>query len=237
MKVEIAQPTKPESAATTSSTKEPVFKTRKDRVSYALGVNLGNSLRKRSLDVDSDILIQGIRDVLTGGQTLMNEEEVQATLLALHSTMRTKQAAEQAGKTRELAAINLKQGQEFLAINKATEGIVTLESGLQYKALKQGDGQKPTATDTVVCHYRGILLDGSEFDSSYKRQQPATFALNKVIKGWNEALQLMSVGSKWQLFIPPSLAYGMRGRPGTPGIGPNATLIFEVELMAIQDKL
>ncbi|HVG92460.1 MAG TPA: FKBP-type peptidyl-prolyl cis-trans isomerase, partial [Alphaproteobacteria bacterium] len=130
--------------------------------------------------------------------------------------------------------VNMKEGEEFLAANKAKEGVVTLPSGLQYKILKQGDGPKPTAADIVACNYRGTFINGIEFDSSYKRGQPLTFPLRGVIKGWTEALQLMPVGSKWQLFIPSDLAYGARGAGGL--IGPNATLIFEVELISIQNK-
>jgi FKBP-type peptidyl-prolyl cis-trans isomerase FklB len=129
---------------------------------------------------------------------------------------------------------NKKEGDAFLAANKTKEGVVTLPSGLQYKILQEGTGPKPTASDTVVCNYRGTLLNGTEFDSSYKRGQPATFAVGQVIHGWTEALQLMTVGSKWQLFIPPDLAYGPRGAGND--IGPNATLVFEVELVSIQPK-
>ena len=133
------------------------------------------------------------------------------------------------------AAANKTEGEAFLAANKAKEGVVTLPSGLQYKILTAGTGPKPTASDSVVCNYRGTLIDGTEFDSSYKRGKPVTFGVGQVIKGWTEALQLMPVGSKWQLFIPSSLAYGEGGEP-RGGIGPNATLIFEVELLSIQDK-
>jgi FKBP-type peptidyl-prolyl cis-trans isomerase FklB len=131
------------------------------------------------------------------------------------------------------AETNMKAGEKFLAENKNNEGVVSLPSGLQYKILKAGDGKKPTVDDKVVCHYRGTLIDGTEFDSSYRRNQPATFAVNKVIKGWTEALQLMPVGSRWQLVIPPQLAYGARG---TGGIGPNATLIFDVDLISIAEN-
>ncbi len=145
----------------------------------------------------------------------------------MQDELKAKQAASQAGKKTTDAA-------SFLAENKNKEGVVTLASGLQYKILKAGDGAKPTADDTIVCHYRGTLIDGTEFDSSYKRGQAAAFPLSKVIKGWTEVFQLMPVGSKWQLFIPPHLAYGERGSRGK--IGPNSTLIFEVELISIQGK-
>ena len=142
--------------------------------------------------------------------------------------------AKQQEKAQQLGLANKKEGEEFLAANKSKEGVVTLPSGLQYKVLKEGTGPKPSATDSVACNYRGTLINGTEFDSSYKRGQPATFAVNGVIKGWTEALQLMPVGSKWQLFIPADLAYGERGAGAD--IGPNSTLIFEVELLSIQAK-
>jgi len=148
--------------------------------------------------------------------------------------LQTEVRKQQMEKMQVAAEANKKQGDEFLAANKAKEGVVTLPSGLQYKVLQQGTGPKPTATDSVVCNYRGTLVDGTEFDGSYKRGQPATFPVSQVVKGWTEALQLMPIGSKWQLFVPADLAYGPRGKP--PVIGPNATLIFEIELISIQDK-
>jgi FKBP-type peptidyl-prolyl cis-trans isomerase len=152
-------------------------------------------------------------------------------MTALQVDLRKKQEE----KMQVLGDANRKAGEAFLAENKTKDGVVTLPSGLQYKILKEGTGPKPAATDTVVCNYKGTLLDNTEFDSSYKRGQPATFPVGGVIKGWTEALQLMPVGSKWELFIPSELAYGARGGPGG-GIGPNATLVFEVELMSIQPK-
>jgi FKBP-type peptidyl-prolyl cis-trans isomerase len=160
----------------------------------------------------------------------MSEEEIRAALTDLQNEMRAKQAQ----ATKEIAEKNKQAGEAFLAENKKKEGVVTLPSGLQYKILKAGDGIKPTAEDTVVCQYRGTLIDGKEFDSSFKRNQPATFQVNRVIKGWTEALQLMPVGSKWQLFIPSALAYG-EASPGAD-IPPDSTLIFEVELVSIQPK-
>ncbi len=171
-----------------------------------------------------------MKDALAGAKPLLTDEEVNAALTGLQTQVKAKadRQRQQAGEA------NMKEGAEFLASNKTKEGVVTLPSGLQYKIMKEGTGPKPAATDTVVCNYRGTLLNGKEFDSSYKRGQPATFPLNRVIKGWTEAVQLMPVGSKWQLFIPPDLAYGANG--AGPDIGPNATLIFEVELMSIQGK-
>ena len=208
----------------------PALKTQKDKVSYAIGMNIGTTLHRQSIDVDPNIVRQGLEDAMGGGKTVLSEEEVRATLTELQNDIRKKQQErmQQAGET------NKKQGDAFLAANKGKEGVVTLPSGLQYKILSAGTGPKPATSDSVVCNYRGTLIDGTEFDSSYKRGQPATFPVGGVIKGWTEALQLMPVGSKWQLFVPSELAYGERGTGAD--IGPNAVLIFEVELLSIQDK-
>ena len=205
-----------------------VLTTQKDKISYALGMNVGTNLQRQSLDVDPAILLQGLKDGLAGSKPLLTEEEARTLLTQLQEDMRKKQAE----KAQQMGAANKTEGEAFLAANKNKEGVVTLPSGLQYKILKTGTGPKPTASDSVVCNYRGTLINGTEFDSSYKRGQPATFPVNGVIKGWTEALQLMPVGSKWQLFVPASLAYGDRGAGAD--IGPNATLIFEVELLSIQ---
>ena len=191
-------------------------------------MNVGTNLQRQSLDVDPAILLQGLKDGLAGSKPLLTEEEARTLLTQLQEDMRKKQAE----KAQQMGAANKTEGEAFLAANKNKEGVVTLPSGLQYKILKTGTGPKPTASDSVVCNYRGTLINGTEFDSSYKRGQPATFPVNGVIKGWTEALQLMPVGSKWQLFVPASLAYGDRGAGAD--IGPNATLIFEVELLSIQ---
>jgi FKBP-type peptidyl-prolyl cis-trans isomerase len=206
------------------------LKTQKQKASYAMGMNFGTGLRKQSIDIDPAILARGLRDAFSNGKTLLTEDEARAILTQLQADLRVKQqeAAQLAGEA------NKKQGLAFLEANKTKEGVVVLPSGLQYKVLQEGTGPKPAATDQVVCNYRGTLLDGTEFDSSYKRGQPATFPVTGVIKGWTEALQLMPVGSKWQLFIPAELAYGERGAGGQ--IGPNATLIFEVELVSIKAK-
>jgi len=206
-----------------ANAQEPdVFKTQKEKLSYALGMDLGNSLRAQSIDIDPVVFSQALRDALSGGKTLLTPEQVRVVVAGLQSEVKNK-----------VIVKNKKEGEDFLAQNKTKEGVVTLASGLQYKILKAGDGKKPALEDTVVCHYRGTLIDGTEFDSSYKRGQPTSFPLKGVIKGWTEALQLMPVGSKWQLFIPASLAYGDRG---TGPIGPESTLIFEVELISIQGK-
>jgi len=226
-----AQPAPAAKAAPTSAEKNPsILNTQKDKVSYALGMNLGNNLHTQSVEVDPDILLQGLKDSLAGGKTLMTDDEARATLTQLQGELRKKQEA----KMQQAGEENKKEGEAFLAANKTKEGVVTLPSGLQYKILKAGTGPKPTATDSVVCNYQGTLIDGKEFDSSYKRGQPATFPVNGVIKGWTEALQLMPVGSKWHLIVPSDLAYGARGAGAD--IGPNATLIFEVELLSIQSK-
>jgi FKBP-type peptidyl-prolyl cis-trans isomerase FklB len=205
--------------------------TPKEKSSYAIGMNWGTGLHKQGIDVDSAALIQGMKDALAGSKTLLTEEEARAALMQLQSEMQAKQQE----KAKQEGEAGKKEGDAFLAANKGKEGVVTLPSGLQYKILKEGTGPKPTADDSVVCNYKGTLINGTEFDSSYKRGEPATFPVGGVIKGWTEALQLMPVGSKWQLFIPADLAYGPRGTPGGP-IGPNSTLIFEVELLSIKDK-
>ena len=224
---------KPPAAKTgTTTAKAPVvltLKTPKDKASYAIGMNIGKSIHEDSVDVDLSILMRGIKDSMKDGKTLLTDDEAKAALTALQAEMRKKQEE----KMLVQAESNKKAGEAFLADNKTKDGVVTLPSGLQYKILREGTGPKPATTDTVVCNYKGTLLDNTEFDSSYKRGQPATFPVSGVIKGWTEALQLMSVGSKWELFIPSDLAYGV---PGRPGIGPNATLVFEVELMSIQPK-
>jgi FKBP-type peptidyl-prolyl cis-trans isomerase len=206
------------------------LKTQKEKFSYSLGMKMGENLHKQSVPVDPAIMARGLRDALSGGKTLLTDDQAQAAIMEVQNDMRQKQQA----KMQLEGAANKKEGEAFLAGNKGKEGIVTLPSGLEYKILKQGTGPKPTANDTVVCNYKGTLINGTEFDSSYKRGQPATFPVSGVIKGWTEALQLMPVGSKWQLFIPSDLAYGDRG--AGPDIGPDSTLIFEVELMSIEDK-
>ncbi len=208
-----------------------VLKTDKAKQSYALGMNVGTGLNKQMAEIDPDILARGLKDAFAGRKTLMTDEEARTALMQFQTGLRKKQQE----KMQALSEGNKKTGQAFLAANKEKDGVVTLPSGLQYRVLTEGNGPKPAATDTVVCNYRGTLLDGKEFESSYKRGQPATFPLNGVMKGWMEALQLMPVGSKWQLFIPSDLAYGDRGAGAD--IGPGATLIFDVELISIQEKL
>jgi FKBP-type peptidyl-prolyl cis-trans isomerase len=237
-----ASPPKTQKATTPKSTAKPgasgagktqtplALKTQKDKFSYALGMNLGANLHKQSVPVDPNIMARGLKDALAGGKTLLTEEEARVAITTVQNDMREKQQA----KMQAAGGANKKEGEAFLADNKSKEGVIALPSGLQYKVLKEGNGPKPTATDSVVCNYRGTLINGTEFDSSTKHGGPATFPVNGVIKGWTEALQLMPVGSKWQLFVPSDLAYAERGAGGD--IGPNATLIFEVELVSIQNK-
>jgi FKBP-type peptidyl-prolyl cis-trans isomerase FklB len=206
-----------------------VLTTDKDKQSYAIGMNIGKSIHRDGVDVDPNILLRGMKDALAGGKTLLTEDEAKTVMTNLQANLRK----EQAEKAQVAADANKKAGDAFLADNKTKEGVVTLPSGLQYKILTQGTGPKPTATDTVVCNYKGTLLDKTEFDSSYSRNQPLTIPVGGVIKGWAEALQLMPVGSKWELFIPSDLAYGPQAKGP---IGANSTLIFEVELLSIQDK-
>lgn len=205
-----------------------VLKTEKDKLSYSIGMDIGGNLQRQSIDIDPDILAQGIKDSLSGGKLLLSEEEFRNTMTNFRKEMMAKQQSQLKG----LSEKNKKEGEAFLDENKKKKGVVTLPSGLQYKVVKEGEGDIPKLTDTVTVHYKGTLIDGTEFDSSYGRGQPATFPVNGVISGWTEALQLMKAGSTWQLFIPSSLAYSERGAGGK--IGPNSTLIFDVELLSIK---
>lgn len=202
----------------------------KEKQSYAMGMNLGMGMHRNGISLDPALVARGMRDAMAGGKTAMTEDEARAALQKMQTDVRAKMEA----KSKEEGAANRKEGEAFLAANKGKEGVVTLPSGLQYKILTAGNGPKPTASDTVTCNYRGTLINGKEFDSSYKRGQPTSFQVGGVIKGWTEALQSMPVGSKWQLFIPPDLAYGDRGAGGD--IGPGETLIFEVELISIGEQ-
>jgi FKBP-type peptidyl-prolyl cis-trans isomerase len=222
-------------SATPSTPKKTVSQTMtlttpEQKLSYALGADMGKRLKATQVPVDPAVLERGMSDAMSGKASLMTDDEIRTTIASAQKDLQMKQMA----KMKEMGDKNKKEGDAFLAANKSKEGVVTLPSGLQYKILKAGDGPKPTAADTVSCNYRGTLIDGKEFDSSYKRGQPASFPVGGVIKGWTEALQLMPVGSKWQLFIPPDLAYGERGAGAD--IEPNSTLVFEVELLSIQAK-
>jgi FKBP-type peptidyl-prolyl cis-trans isomerase FklB len=208
----------------------PTLKDQKEKISYIIGMDIGTNFKRQSIDIDPDILGRGIKDGLSGAKPLLSEPEAKEVLAAFETVMKGKQ--EEARKV--IGEKNKKEGEVFLAANKAKEGVKTAPSGLQYKVIKPGTGKKPQATDTVTVNYRGTLVDGTEFDSSYRRGKPATFPVSGVIPGWTEALQLMEEGAKWQIVIPSKLAYGEQG--AGQAIGPNATLLFEVELVSIQEK-
>jgi FKBP-type peptidyl-prolyl cis-trans isomerase FklB len=218
----------PTPAAKEAATPNPNFKSDKERQSYAVGMNIGESIHRQPVELDVNLLVQGLKDSIAGSKTLLTDDEAKAALSELGQQVKTKQE----DKAKQAAESSKKEGETFLAANKTKPGVVTTPSGLQYKILQPGTGPKPTATDKVVCNYKGTLINGTEFDSSYKRGQPATFPVGQVIKGWTEALQLMPVGSKWQLFVPADLAYGDRGAGND--IPPGTTLIFEVELLSIE---
>ena len=217
-------------ASLASAEEKTTLKSPKEKLSYGMGVDTGQKLQNFPIEVDMDLFIKGMKDAFSKSKLLMTEKEIQETMMDLQKEMRVKLEE----RTKALGEKNKKEGELFLAENKKKEGRVTLPSGLQYKVLKAGTGEKPTDSDTVTVNYRGTLIDGTEFDSSYSRGKPASFPVKGVVPGWTEALKLMQEGAKWQLFIPPNLAYGERG--GGTRIGPNATLIFEVELISIQKK-
>ena len=206
------------------------LKSKKDRLSYSIGLDVGNALKRQGVDVDMDVMMRGVKDALSGGKKLLTDEEVRQTMTEFTKEL----AAKRAEETKKVGEENKKAGEAFLAANKKKAGVKTLPDGLQYKIITEGKGEMPKATDTVTVNYKGTFIDGKEFDSSYKRGKPATFAVKGVIPGWTEALQMMKVGSKWELFIPSSLAYGERGAGGV--IGPDQTLIFEVELLSVKEK-
>ena len=203
-------------------------KTKKEKISYSLGFNIGKSMKMQGLDVDQKLLIQGIKDGVNNSKTAMSEKDMETTMTTFQQEMMGKMQAKQKVDGEK----NKKEGETFLAANQKKDGVITLPSGLQYKVIKMGDGPKPTASQTVKCNYRGTLVDGKVFDSSEHHGGPAEFPVNGVIKGWIEALQLMPVGSKWELYVPSDLAYGPNGAGQM--IGPNATLIFEIELLSIK---
>ena len=203
------------------------LKTPKDKVSYSIGINWGTQLSQAKGKIDIDIVSQGMKDGFNAQKPKMTMDEMKQAITDFQAAIQK----EQQDQMNKAGAANKKAGETFLAKNKKEKGVKTLASGLQYKVIKAGTGDSPKATDTVVTHYRGNLIDGKVFDSSYKRGQPATFPVNGVIKGWTEALQKMKVGAKWQLFIPADLAYGEKG---PASIGPNSVLIFEIELLEIK---
>jgi len=205
----------------------PELKGDKEKLSYSIGMDIGGNLKRQSVEVDPDLLAKGFKDSYGGAKTILTEEEARQAIMDFQKTLMAKQAE----TMQKVAEKNKADGEKFLAENAKKEGVKVLPSGLQYKVIAPGAGKSPKTTDTVTTNYKGTLIDGTEFDSSYKRGQPATFPVSGVIPGWTEALQLMKEGAKWQLFVPPALAYGERGAGRE--IGPNATLIFEVELISV----
>lgn len=222
--------TKKATTATRKTTAPLVLKTDKEKQSYAMGMNLGIGLHRQGMTLDPALVARGLRDAQAGNKTIMTEEEARTAVQQFQNEVREKMQS----SAQTQGAANRKAGQEFLDANKNKPGVITLPDGLQYKILKEGDGPKPTASDTVSCNYRGTLINGKEFDSSYKRGQPTSFPVSGVIKGWTEALELMPVGSKWELYIPADLAYGDRG--AGQDIQPGDTLIFEIDLLGIEKK-
>lgn len=200
------------------------LKSEKQQFSYAIGFQVGQSFKREGLDIDADALAQAVKDVLSGGKLKMTMDEMRASVEAYQA----KQVAERKARADKAAA----EGKAFLEANAKKPGVKTLPSGVQYKVIKSGNGKQPTANDTITAHYRGTLLNGTEFDSSYQRGEPATFSVNQVIKGWQEILPMMHEGDKWQVFIPAEMAYGDKGAGGT--IGPNETLTFDIELIKVK---
>jgi FKBP-type peptidyl-prolyl cis-trans isomerase FklB len=238
-KAPAAPPAKaPASGAQTPTAKGPAaktpapateLKTQKDKLSYAIGMEMGKGVKTQGIDVDPNILTQGLKDALSDAKSLMSDDELRQVITALQQEVRQKQMAAQQATASE----NKTKGEAFLAENAKKEGIVSLPDGLQYKILTAGEGKKPAETDTVLCNYKGTFIDGTEFDGSEKAGKPVPFQVKGVIPGFREVLQLMPVGSKWQVFIPSSLAYGERGAGNA--IPPNSTLIFDIEVVGIQD--
>lgn len=206
------------------------FKDERARTSYCLGMTIGGDMKHQELDLDAEALMAGFKDAFGHGATLVTDAQRRETMMAFQQEMMTKAMAER----KAAAAKNKQAGEEFLATNKAKDGVKVLPSGLQYKVIAEGNGAQPKATDEVTVNYRGTLIDGTEFDSSYKHGEPAKFPVNEVIPAWTEALPLMKTGAKWQLFVPADLAYGERG--AGRDIPPNATLIFEVELVSVKSS-
>ena len=197
--------------------------TQQEKISYIIGRDMAANLKKQGIDIEAEAFFKGLKEVIAGQPSSLSQQEIQMAMMALQQEMQQKQGAK--------GGENQKAGEAFLAENKNKEGVKTLPSGLQYQVLEEGTGKSPAASDKVTTHYHGTLIDGTVFDSSYERGQPATFPVNGAIAGWTEALQLMKEGAKWRLFIPSELAYGSQGAGDT--IGPNTTLIFDVELISV----
>ncbi|MEY4729627.1 MAG: outer membrane protein [Pseudomonadota bacterium] len=213
-----------EAAAKTE--KESIFKSEKDKVSYGIGAEVGRNFRKQEVEVNQELLLKGLNDALTGSKMLIPEKELRKVMNTFQNSVRMKTMMNKRVATEE----NRKKGEAYQAANKAKDGVVTLPSGVQYKIVKAGNGPKPTEASTILCNYRGTLIDGSEFDAT--DTEPATLKIASLIPGWKQALQLMPVGAKWQIVVPPNLAYGERGVGAD--IGPSETLLFDVELVAIK---
>ena len=205
------------------------FDNLKDRISYIIGRDMATNFQKQGLEINPDVFVQGLKEAMSGTKSNLSQDEVQEAMMELQQLMQSRQAASHS----RMADINLQEGEAFLNENKNREGVVTLPSGLQYMVLREGNGKTPGRTDKVTTHYHGTLIDGTVFDSSYERGQPATFPVNGVIAGWTEALMKMQEGAKWRLFLPSNLAYGSQG--AGEDIGPNATLIFDVELLSVNN--
>ena len=208
--------------------KDNPLKTEDQKAAYSLGMSFGGNLLRQGVEVEFDAFSRGFRDAMEQNPPLLDDQEIRDVLIGFRARMQEKREREFIAKNEK----NEKEGAAFLAANKKKKNVVTTASGLQYRVIRAGKGKVPTASDTVVTHYKGTLIDGTVFDSSYQRGEPASFQTSGVIRGWTEALLLMKVGSKWELYIPPELAYGVRG--SLPAIGPNATLIFEIELLEIK---
>ena len=206
----------------------PVLKDERDRLSYSIGYQVGGDFKRQGLEIRREALVRGILDSLGGEEAAMSSEEMRETLVQLQQTV----MARREGERKAAGEANLKAAETFLAENARKPGVVTTKSGLQYKVVREGTGKTPSPGDKVTVHYRGTLVDGTEFDSSYARGEPASFASNQVILGWIEALGLMKEGDKWELYLPPGLAYGESGAGSK--IGPNSALIFEVELLSVE---
>lgn len=218
-------------AATQTVVSNSMLKNDKDKVSYAIGVDMGVNLKAQAIDINPELLARGLKDAFTNGQILLSQQEISNTLANLQKQIISKHEAD----FKQQADQNKRAGDAFLQSNKTKPGVVSLPSGLQYKLVTQGNGVQPTDKDTVTVHYTGMLINGQEFDSSYRRGKPAQFPVAEVIAGWSEALRLMKAGTTWEIYVPAHLAYGERGLPGGP-IGPNQTLVFKINLISVDKK-